>query len=73
MLPDRLGSLDGGADAGLDVVVVTLVLVLLLTPDQISIYVTISFCFHQVEWERGELRGEKSDVKDFFYFGTTTT
>lgn len=35
--PDRAGTLDGGADAGLDVVVVTLVLVLFLTPHQISI------------------------------------
>lgn len=36
-LPDRAGTVDGCADARLDVVVVTLVLVLFLAPHQVSI------------------------------------
>ena len=54
--PDGAGTVRGGADARPDVVVVALVLVLLLTPHQISVWKTIRFCFHQVERERWELK-----------------
>lgn len=61
-LPDRLGTVDGGAHAGLDVVVVSLVLMLLLTPDQVSIGIFLSLSLHQVERERRELwRSEREN------------
>ncbi len=50
--PDRAGTVDGGTDAWLDVVVVALVLVLFLTPHQISIWMTVSLCLHQIKRER---------------------
>lgn len=57
-LPDGLGFLRGGPDARLHVVVVTLVLVLLLTPDQVGVGEALRLRLHLVEGERGELRGE---------------
>ena len=54
-LPDRLGALDGGPDAGLDVVIVSLVLVLLLAPDQVSVGVLLKLGPDQVEGERRQL------------------
>ena len=54
-LPDGLGALDGGPDAGLDVVIVTLVLVLLLAPDQVSVGVLLKLGADQVEGERRQL------------------
>ena len=54
--PDGAGTVHGGADARPDVVEVALVLVLLLTPHHISVWITIRFCFHQVERERRELK-----------------
>lgn len=58
-LPDRLGTVSGGAHAGLDVVVVSLVLMLLLTPDQVSIGIFLSLSLHQVKGERRELGRSK--------------
>ena len=49
---------DGGADARLDVVVVTLVLMLLLTPHQVGVVEAFHLRLHQVKRERGEL-GER--------------
>lgn len=60
-LPDGLGTFDGGAHAGLDVVVVTLVFMLLLTPDQVSVGIFLSLSFHQVKRERRELGQEKTE------------
>ena len=60
-LPDRASSpdgarpADGGSDARLHVVVVALVLVLLLAPNQIGVRVAIGLRLHQVEGERREL------------------
>lgn len=48
---DGSSVVGGGADAGLNVAVVALVLVLFLTPHQISIYVSIGLFFHQIKWE----------------------
>lgn len=58
-VPDRLGSLDGGPDARLDVVVVTLVLVLLLTPHQVGVWEAIHLRLHLVKRERRQLQGER--------------
>ncbi|KAA8579215.1 hypothetical protein FQN60_000037 [Etheostoma spectabile] len=44
---DGPGPVDDGADAGLDVVVVTLVLVLFLTPHQVSVWIALRLRFHQ--------------------------
>lgn len=57
-LPDGLGTVDGGAHARLDVVVVSLVLVLLLTPHQVGVGVFLRLSLDQVEGERRELRDE---------------
>lgn len=57
-LPNGLGFLRGGPDARLHVVIVTLVLVLLLTPDQVGVGEALRLRLHLVEGERGELRGE---------------
>lgn len=58
-VPDRLGSLDGGPDAGLDVVVVTLVLVLFLTPHQVGVWETAHLRLHLVKRERRQLERER--------------
>lgn len=58
-LPDVLGLVDGGPDAWLHVVIVTLVLVLLLTPHQVGVVETLKLRLHLVERERGELQGER--------------
>lgn len=58
-LPHRLGSLDGGPDAGLDVVVVALVLVLLLAPDQVSVGEAIRLGLHLVKREGRQLEMER--------------
>lgn len=58
-VPDGLGSLDGGPDARLDVVVVTLVLVLFLTPHQVGVGETIHLRLHLVKRERRQLEGER--------------
>lgn len=55
-LPDGLGTVDGGAHARLDVVIVALVLMLLLTPHQVSIGVFLSLGLDQIEGEWRELR-----------------
>lgn len=61
-LPDRLGTVDGGAHAGLDIVVVSLVLMLLLTPDQVSIGIFLGLCPYQVKRERRELGRENQTI-----------
>lgn len=58
-VPDRLGSLDGGPDARLDVVVVTLVLVLFLTPHQVGVWETAHLRLHLVKRERRQLERER--------------
>lgn len=58
--PDGPAVVDGGSDARLDVVVVSLVLVLLLAPNQISVWIKISLRFYQIKRERGELKTEES-------------
>lgn len=58
-VPDRLGSLYGGPDARLDVVVVTLILVLFLTPHQVGVWETNHLRLHLVKRERRQLEGEK--------------
>lgn len=55
-LPDRTCAGDGGADTRSDVVVVALVLVLLLAPHQVSLWILLNLCFHQVKWEWRELQ-----------------
>lgn len=49
----------GVGDAGLDVVVVTLVLVLLLAPHQVGIDVLVDFSLHQIKGEWKELQRER--------------
>lgn len=56
-LPHGLGPVDGGAQPGLDVVVVALVLVLLLAPHQLGVGVLLRLLLQEVEGERGQLRG----------------
>lgn len=50
-LPDGACVTDGGADAGLDIVIVAVVFVLFLTPNQICIWIVISLFFHQIKGE----------------------
>lgn len=57
-LPHGLGPADGGAQSGLHVVVVALVLVLLLAPGQIGVGVLLHLLQQQVEGERRQL-GER--------------
>lgn len=57
-LPHGLGTADGGAQPGLHVVVVALVLVLLLAPGQLGIGVLLHLLQQQVEGERRQL-GER--------------
>lgn len=54
-LPDRTCTGSGGEDARPDVVVVALVLVLLLAPHQLSLWILINLCLHQVKREWREL------------------
>lgn len=49
--PDGAGVASAGGEARLDVVVVTLVLVLLLAPDQVCIDVLVNFSLHQIKGE----------------------
>lgn len=51
--------LGGVGDAGLDVVVVTLVLVLLLAPHQVGIDVLVDFSLHQIKGEWRELQRQR--------------
>lgn len=51
-VPDRFGSLDRGPDARLDIVIVTLVLVLFLTPHQVCFGEAVNLCLHLIKWER---------------------
>lgn len=55
--PDRAGVASAGGEAGLDVVVVTLVLVLLLAPNQVCVDELVDFSLHQIEGEWRELQG----------------
>lgn len=57
-LPHGLGTADGGAQPGLHIVVVALVLVLLLAPGQLGVGVLLHLLQQQVEGERRQL-GEK--------------
>lgn len=61
--PDRAGVASAGGEAGLDVVVVTLVLVLLLAPNQVCVDVLVDFSLHQIEGEWRELQGHRKDGK----------
>lgn len=54
-LPDVACVTDGGADAGLDIVIIAVVFVLFLTPNQICIWIVISLFFHQIKGEWGQL------------------
>lgn len=54
----------GVGDAGLDVVVVTLVLVLLLAPHQVGIDVLVDFSLHQIKGERKELQRESRSLSN---------
>lgn len=49
--PDGTGVTSAGAEAGLYVAVVTLVLVLLLAPDQVCIDVLVNFSLYQIKGE----------------------
>lgn len=49
--PYRAALVDGGAKAGFNIVVEALVLVLLLTPHQVSIVILVGFFFYQIKWK----------------------
>lgn len=59
--PDEAGVASAGGEAGLDVVVVTLVLVLLLAPNQVCVDELVDFSLHQIEGEWRELQGHRKD------------
>lgn len=61
--PDGAGVASAGGEAGLDVVVVTLVLVLLLAPNQVCVDELVDFSLHQIEGEWRELQGHGKDGK----------
>lgn len=63
-LPDGTCAGDGGADARPDVVVVALVLVLLLAPHNLSLWILLNLCFHQVKRERRELQNYTNVITD---------
>ena len=57
-LPDRLGTVDSGAHAGFHIVIVALILMLLLTPDQVSVGVLLRLSLKQVKGEWRQLGTE---------------
>lgn len=50
-VPNGTGVVEGSADAWLDIVVVALILVLFLAPQQLSLRILLCLSFNQVKWE----------------------
>lgn len=64
VVPNGAGAVDGGAEAGFDVVIVTLVLVLFLAPHQVSVGITICLHLHLVKREGRELEEKEIDGRE---------
>ena len=61
VVPNGPGAVNGGAEAGFDVVIVTLVLVLFLAPHQVSVGITICLHHHLVKRDGRELEEKEID------------